>query len=183
MSTVIEQWVHTSRWSEQRRSKMGPQERDMQRAPEQLRRAFNECASENTWPLFIHGPAGTGKSCFLWCLFDIARSPRYYTTASDLAETTLHRINEFGQVSHFWRVEWPRKRFVFIDEIGARSKVSDYAYDTLKRAIDGRHGLPLVCASNLTLKQIAEVYDDRVSSRLAEGRVVSSGQVDRRLKR
>ena len=58
--------------------------------------------------------------------------------------------------------------------------VSDHHYETIKRCIDDRHGKPLVCISNLNMKELAGVYDDRVASRISAGTIVVT-EGDRRL--
>jgi hypothetical protein len=70
---------------------------------------------------------------------------------------------------------------VVLDEPGCRTQVNDFHYETVKRVIDCRYGLPLIVISNHGLDEIARLYDDRVASRLAAGTVVKLEGADRRL--
>ena len=68
-----------------------------------------------------------------------------------------------------------------IDEIGAREKVSDHQYETLKTAIDRRQGQPLVLISNVSPPELSRVFDDRIASRCGAGTVVEVIGPDQRL--
>ena len=81
----------------------------------------------------------------------------------------------------FWKL-MERRSLVVLDELATRERVSDHAYDSVKRLIDTRFGLPLVVLSNVSIARIGEVYDDRIASRLAAGTVVCIKGRDRRLR-
>jgi hypothetical protein len=149
-------------------------------------------AGEAPWPLVIHGPVGTGKTCAALVLLDhVAPAPPYYQnrptsyqTASELAERVIEA--QQGRLEVWVPDLWKMIRddaLVVLDELGARSRVSDHHYDCVKRLIDERLGRPLVVVSNLALDQVAEVYDDRIASRLAAGTVVLLKGDDRRLRK
>ncbi len=70
---------------------------------------------------------------------------------------------------------------VVLDELGCRERASDAHYEAVKTAIDERQGKPLVAITNLAIDQIATLYDDRISSRLAAGTVLTLGCGDRRI--
>ena len=94
-----------------------------------------------------------------------------------------------GEVEYGMRPDTPRAwwdryselKCVVLDELVSRDKVSDFGYGTVYRAIDRRHGKPLVVCSNGTLEIIGQVYDDRIASRLAAGTVIEMTGSDRRL--
>lgn len=144
---------------------------------------------ELPWPLFLWGPPGTGKSCAALSLLDHAGG--LYFTAALLGEDAVlvakgelqypgsgHRITPKG----FWR-EISETPLVVLDELGTRAKASEWQYEQVKRLLDAREGLPLVCVANHDLGELAQVYDDRVASRLAAGTVFLLGGEDRRLVR
>jgi DNA replication protein DnaC len=147
---------------------------------------------ESPWPLFIHGPAGLGKTCAALCMLDHAGGE--YLTVQDLGDLLiqaqqgrLFREIAPGQAhcqypEDFWQ-RLGRQPLVVLDEIGTREKVSDHHYECVKRLLDRRHGLPLLCCSNLDLARLEKVYDDRVASRLAAGTVACVKGADRRLAR
>jgi hypothetical protein len=149
------------------------------------------CAGELPWPLFCHGPAGVGKTCAGLLLCDYAGG-RYLTTyelAESLIRSQQGRLlwyqNGYGTTIHpekFWEY-LVKDAVVVLDELGARSNVSDFHYESVKRLIDCREGKPLVVLSNLNLDRIEKLYDDRVASRLSAGTVVKLLGEDRRLKK
>jgi DNA replication protein DnaC len=147
------------------------------------------------WPLFLHGSTGTGKTCAMLALSDHvyplnwrAQGWPIYKDAEELSIDLIdaqqgRAFTAHGapiSTSYIWN-EIARSCFVILDEVGARSTVTDFRYDTVKRVLDKRHGKALAVVSNLPLPQIAELYDDRVASRLAAGTVVCLDGPDRRL--
>jgi len=155
-----------------------------------LREAFRSLVSGKTpWPLFLHGPAGTGKSCAALCLLDHATGEYWTTTGfcEHLNDATFGRLvarGEGGSVT-IWPVQFwakvQRAPLVVLDELGTRDVVSNAHYDAVKRIIDEREGLPLVVISNLDLESIARLYDDRIASRLGAGTIVQLRGRDRRI--
>lgn len=139
------------------------------------------------WPLVFVGDVGTGKTCAALCLLDwVAGSRRFYTVA-DLCDELIAVQNgqrEYGQRKDSllaWWHRWNDLGCCVVDELGSRTKVSDFQYETVKRAIDLREDRPSVFISNLSLDELAKVYDDRIASRLAAGTVIQFAGEDRRL--
>ena len=140
------------------------------------------------WPLVLLGTAGLGKTCAALCLADTVAGATRYHSIAELAERV--RQAQLGQleseqgfaisVTGVWGL-WHRAVLTVLDELGGRQAVSDARYEIVKRAIDERHGQPAVFISNLDMAALAEVYDDRVTSRLAGGTVIVFGGGDRRL--
>ncbi len=117
--------------------------------------------------------------------------PSFYTTLSDLLATLIacqkddvvdDRYADCRRLTPrvFWR-RWAEAALCVIDELGQRTTVSDFHYDTLKTAIDRREGKPLVLVSNSDGAGLAEVYDERIASRCVAGTVVRLTGPDRRL--
>ncbi|TPV94837.1 MAG: hypothetical protein B7733_12945 [Myxococcales bacterium FL481] len=133
------------------------------------------------------GAAGTGKTCAALCVLDWAACGRKYWTMAELC-TELISVQagerEYGQVTdspRWWWERYAERGLVCIDEIGARENVSDFHYETLKRAMDSREGKPVVLISNEPIDRLARIYDDRVASRMAGGTVIEFGGPDQRL--
>lgn len=151
-----------------------------------IRGAIN---GELPWPLFVHGPAGTGKTCAALCVLDFAGGS-YFTTAG-LCSIVVQAQQGRLEWTHEGRggTIWPEKLlarisglpFVILDEIGGRDRVSDHHYEAVKTLLDVRQGKPLMVLSNLGLSEIEKVYDDRIASRLATGTIVRVDAKDRRL--
>ncbi len=143
----------------------------------------------SSWPLVLCGSVGSGKTFAAVALLDaVGGGCRYYSLAEMCDELIqanrgeLYWGSERITAGAFW-ADWRKRRCAVIDEIGARHNVSDFSYETLKRAIDERERVaaPLVCISNLSLSDIGALYDDRIASRLAAGTLVEIEGDDRRL--
>jgi DNA replication protein DnaC len=160
--------------------------------PQALRVDLRACVvGEAPWPLFIHGPAGVGKTCAGLCLLDYAGGE--YHTAAGLCALLIQ--SQQGRLE--WHHEgyggtlWPEKLWqrlrraplVVLDEIGGRDRISEHHYEAVKTLLDERAGRPLLVMSNLSVPEIERLYDDRIASRLAAGTVVELTGQDRRLAR
>ena len=71
---------------------------------------------------------------------------------------------------------------VVLDEVGTRQTVSDFQYETFKRAIDEREGKPAVFIANVDLSAIGRLFDARIASRLSAGTIVQT-EGDRRMRK
>ena len=142
------------------------------------------------WPLFLHGPVGTGKTCAALCLLDRAKG--IYQTVGQLCDqVNLARSGRLESPTIEGRggLVFPERLWVIVsraplmvlDELGLRSSVSDAHYEAVKECVDHRLGKPFVVISNLPLAEITRIYDDRIFSRLASGTVFELGGPDRRL--
>jgi hypothetical protein len=149
----------------------------------------NLVAGKEPWPLYLHGPSGTGKTCAGLCLIDFAGGD-YYTVA-DLHDTVIRAQQGrliYRNLGHAGTI-WPsglwgqiaQAPLVVLDELGCRERVSDAHYETVKRCIDARHNKPFVVISNLAIAEVGAVYDDRIFSRLGAGTVLELAGPDRRL--
>lgn len=139
--------------------------------------------------MFLHGPAGTGKTCAILALHDHAGG-LYYTVEQFVGEALMAMRGELdwswrdrSKVTEatFW-VTMANTPLLSLDDLGTRNP-SDATYDRIKRAIDCRDGKPLIVSSNHDLAHLARIYDDRIASRLAAGTVVLVSGKDRRLQR
>ncbi len=137
--------------------------------PQPIAEAIDGCVSgRQPWPLVLTGPAGIGKTAAGLCVLDLFGSRRMYT-AWELAMVVRDaRCGDPGAERQLWR-DIANFGCVLLDDIGSRERVSDSQYDAVKLTLDTRHGAPLVVTSNLHIKQLLDVYDDRITSRLAAG--------------
>ena len=149
-----------------------------------------DCAVDGgPWPLVFVGDVGTGKTCAALCLLDWVSKSRKYYTVPDLCDELIAVQNghrEYGQRKDTlvsWWERWREAACCAVDELGSRTKVSDFQYESVKRAIDLREDRPAVFISNLSLDELAKVYDDRIASRLAGGTVIHFTGDDRRIAR
>lgn len=155
-----------------------------------VRTAIRECCEGlSPWPIYLHGETGAGKSYAGMLLCDWA-GRGIYTTLPELCALLIEAQNErlhdhLGYrrtQSALWK-EWTYANIAVLDEIGVRSNVSDFARETIWRAMETRmrERLPLMVISNLELAEIDQLYDARIASRLAEGTVIHTTG-DRRVK-
>ncbi|GMU22572.1 MAG: hypothetical protein AMXMBFR13_26570 [Phycisphaerae bacterium] len=156
----------------------------------ELRQTIRDlCEAKARWPLMLTGPAGTGKTRAVLCLVDAVRESQYFVMA-DLCRELIRLDREEVYFpgarggrkypEHVWE-EIERAKLIVLDEIGSRQQVSDFHYETLKRVIDAREDRPFVAISNLSLGELAKVYDDRIASRLAAGTLFVLDGEDRRI--
>lgn len=176
------------------RRKVPESERLPDLIPPTLRTALRECsAGRAAWPLFVYGSVGVGKTSAALALCDRVDGRCVFRDFAELCgehqDVKLGRLIQSGTHSEtivssaeFW-AGWRRAALCVVDEIGLRGNVTDHQFETLKRAIDDRHGLPLVLISNIDLDRIAGVFDDRIASRCAAGTIVRVEGADRRVRR
>jgi len=131
------------------------------------------------WPLFLHGPVGTGKTLAALSLCDICRTAAY-ETVEGLSDRTMAVAPEELMA------DWSRiaaKDLAVLDELGCRQKVGDLHYGVVKRFADVRDqesNNVAIYISNLSPSQIAAAYDARIGSRILCGTVFKLDGKDRR---
>lgn len=168
----------------------GPSEWAKVEAP--LQQAILSAIADNRWPIYLCGPVGTGKTCAAACLYrGWSRSAVWYECAdvvSDVFECrtnkthTITRVNDRtsyqeGEQTIFRLIA--ETSLLVLNDFGLRQP-SDAVYEILIRIVDRRLGKPLVVTSNLDPEQLANVFDDRVASRLLRGAVIHAVGGDRR---
>ena len=132
------------------------------------------------WPLFLWGPAGSGKTRACLSLCDHIQGSRYVTVreACDAVMSSGFRRWECDQ-------EDSLPLFV-LDELGTRLKAGDLEYSTIMEIFDSRERRwqnVAIYVSNLAPRDLAIQYDDRIASRVLSGTVFWLDDVDRRQKR
>lgn len=153
------------------------------------------------YPLYIHGPTGTGKTCVAALLFRSCSKPPLWARADDLllslscgrtsdqrisvelsedsAETGMRRTRRgltFGSVMH--RIS--DTHCLFLDDIAVR-KPTESMRQIFFDLLEIRKGRPFVITSNHSPEELCELYeDDRILSRLLRGTVLHLSGGDRR---
>lgn len=126
------------------------------------------------WPLYLHGPAGAGKTRACLALLDFVLGSKYTT----VAQAMTARMNDEP-------LPWERPApLVALDEIGTRTKVRDLEYGVVVDCFESREWIaaPAIYISNLDPTDLAKLYDDRVASRLLSGSTFRLDGNDRREK-
>jgi DNA replication protein DnaC len=139
------------------------------------------------WPILMHGPAGTGKSCASACIY--RRWPKservHWYRLEEFVRDIIHcRRNSEGHVKKIvqgqavYRTEATMWSFAddeaalwCLDDFGTRS-VTEAGFDIVFELIDRRTAKPTIITSNLSLREIAGIHDDRISDRLKAGSVI-----------
>lgn len=144
-----------------------------------------------SWPLFLHGPAGTGKTSAALALLDYVAGEGFFYTANGLADEQIeaskgvlswHREGLSGTLTlDMLRRQLGRADLVVVDELATRERVNDWPYQCLLDLLDRRRALPLIVMGNHDLSTVERIYDDRIASRLAAGTVLHLQGRDRRL--
>ncbi|CAK0742992.1 putative AAA domain-containing protein [Gammaproteobacteria bacterium] len=146
--------------------------------------AIESCSGYPDVNLYIHGPAGTGKTHLATAII------RSYPGAAVLKPQYINRIvrektkiSVAAEQAIIERIV--RRRNLVIDDLGA-DKRTEYSGSVLYEVLDGRvmaRMTGLIVTSNLSLGALAErLQDDRIPSRLAGlCRVVEIKGEDRRI--
>lgn len=179
------------------RAKALNEQREIALVEEPLKIVFRALVrGQERWPLFLHGKAGTGKTCAALALLDhLWPWQQAYATTVDLTSAVMASYDknrpdfdwqQFGpyRILNDSREDTPSDKrgaaLMVLDELGMRDKVTDTHYECVKRVLDMRRGQPLILVSNHGLKEIETLYDGRIASRCAAGTVVELRGRDRR---
>lgn len=148
------------------------------------------------WPLYLHGGTGAGKTCVAALLYRRFRVQPMWLRADDLllslatgrTSRELMHVDSIDEYGHIVRklvtfAQYQRQLAscpcVFLDDLGVRAPTDpmrQYLFDLLEY----RKGLPLVITSNLSPEGLADMFDDRVISRVKAGTVLHLDGPDRR---
>jgi len=134
------------------------------------------CNGVQPWPLFIHGPVGTGKTYAGLALADMVEHASY-CTLDELCSDVMAGQRPWRDFSS------DDDHLLIVDEIGERAKVGDLLYVTLKSVLDNRefrHRRRGIYISNLPPAELVDLFDDRIASRLTCGSVYRLDGADRR---
>ena len=133
--------------------------------------------------LFIHGPAGTGKTHLAAAItrtITLVGREAYFkrcaTLYASLRDSYRTNTSEESVLK-----DYVDQRFVILDDIGAGS-LSDFERRSVLEIFDRRinRQLPTVVTSNWELSEISDRLDDRIASRLASFVTIRLGGKDRR---
>lgn len=140
--------------------------------------------------VFMYGPAGTGKTHLLKCLFnDLVGWKVYQSIEGNMMGgwpfwMKLSTYLEDLRGDHKMKRKAFDARWLFVDDLGT-STTTDWAVDQVFQLLDHRveRSLQTFMTSNFDLEAVAKLYHPRVASRIAELMFpVCIGGADRRLK-
>lgn len=144
--------------------------------PDRIQAAVKTVWQERRFPLYIHGPTGTGKSCLAALVFSMLHQMPMWRRADEFLIDIATKRND----------GWPALKekirhspCLFLDDLGLRPP-TESMFHALFDVMELRANRPLVICSNKTLSQLAALYDDRIISRLSAGTQLLIDGEDRR---
>ncbi|MGZ0174330.1 MAG: ATP-binding protein [Planctomycetales bacterium] len=161
-----------------------------------LQETLRSAIRETRWPIVMHGPAGTGKSCASACIF--CRWPKservhWYRLEEFVRDIVQCRKSPEGHVrktvqgqavyrteATLWSLADETAVLWCLDDFGTRT-VTEAGFDIVYQLIDRRTAKPTIVTSNLSLREIADLHDDRVADRLKAGSVIEVTGQSRRI--
>lgn len=165
---------------------------DLQKIPSEFREAISEASRQKTWPVYLCGMPGTGKTTTAALFYAYVNQEHVvYRTFSEFCELIMACRRGDGTRTE-WRgsqpVTWTEGSLwraievchvLVIDEIGLRSDL-ETRVEILQRLLDLRVGKCTVLTGNILPEHFEQMFDVRVASRLAAGIVLEIEGDDRR---
>lgn len=159
----------------------------------EVRKAFRMWDEQSdgctSFPMYLWGEPGTGKTCAMACLYRVCKSSVKWLNAVEFV-ALVSRCRREGQVvregspytvgeAHIWRVDVMQPDVLFVDDIGIREP-SAAQYEILFQLVDCRRNRPTFYTSNIPPAKLQQLLDGRIASRLLRGSVVHFTGQDRR---
>ena len=151
---------------------------------------LREAHEKRLWPVYLHGLTGRGKTAAAACVYRRWTGNRVqWFRLSDFVDL-IQRCRKDGPQyvagssyahgePHFWRVKIEEPSLVIVDDVGVRS-VTEIQREIITKLIDTRGKRPTIYTSNLSPKEIGQLYDARISSRINSGSPIEVTGRDRR---
>jgi chromosomal replication initiation ATPase DnaA len=143
---------------------------------ERMRSEILRVHEAKRWPLYLHGPTGTGKTTLAALIYEgWDRVPMWYRADDYLIDFA----DRDGRAK--MREKVAATPCLFLDDLGVRPPtppMMQALFDTLEI----RARKPIVIVSNLNAQQLSNVYDERIVSRIVAGTTIAIVSDDRRAK-
>lgn len=153
---------------------------------------IREFAKAGSWPIYLKGQPGRGKSFVAAAAFRRWKtSPAIWMSFVDFADRSMRVAKDgemgmyiFGNFCEFSRESWWRRfgnaSLVVIDEIGS-GMTHEWRNECFWNLLEARRKQPLIMTGNLRLDELADKFDERIESRINAGSIISFEGEDMRL--
>ena len=140
---------------------------------ESVRRIIQSAMSERRYPVYIHGPAGVGKSSLMRLIFERARAAERVWAIWRRADEALYDLATSRDLERQGQKHLLHNcGHLFFDDIGTRAP-SPQMYSDLFDLLEARARRPLWITSNVSPEELQQAgYDDRIYTRMLMGTVI-----------
>jgi DNA replication protein DnaC len=169
----------------QRPGYIGDAELSWDRVPggESIRKVVRQAIELRRYPIYLHGPAGVGKSSLMRLVFDAARSSGGVWAIWRRADEALYDLATSSSIDRVSQKALLHKcGHLFLDDLGTRQP-SPQMYSDLFDLLEARARRPLWVTSNVSPEGLGHMgYDDRIYTRMLMGTVIEIQGDNQRVK-
>lgn len=143
-----------------------------------------------SWPLFLWGRPGRGKTCAILCMVDRVQSAHYVRCKEHvnyITDATYGRIRDDAGVKVSREVAWDRwirAPLAVVDDLGSSlvkgATPSESYMNVIHELLEQRGTWPTAVVSNIHPGGIEEIFGEAIASRLTAGSVFELYGPDRR---
>lgn len=132
-----------------------------------------------SWPWYVWGPTGVGKSCAVAALYERWPDAIFLYAPQFIPDFVHARVeHRAGGMLNSLR----DASLVFLDDVATREMTVPQT-EALLLTLEKREGKPLIMTGNLSPQKLGECLDDRIASRICAGVVIEINGPDRRLEK
>lgn len=132
---------------------------------EKIKEFFYQVRDRKSWPLYIHGRPGVGKTSVAALIYSKwPHEPLWLRADTTLKEIAFSNNDEVKT----WRKRIKQAPCVFLDDLGVQAP-NPQMLVALFDLLEDRKGRALVITGNHTLQSLLQIYEPRIVSRLSAG--------------
>ena len=169
----------------QRPGPIGDAELSWDRVPggDAVRKVVRQAIELRRYPIYLHGPAGVGKSSLMRLVFDAARASEGVWAIWRRADEALYDLATSNGIDRASQKALLHKcGHLFLDDLGTRQP-SPQMYSDLFDLLEARARRPLWVTSNVSPEGLGHMgYDDRIYTRMLMGTVIEIQGDNQRVK-
>lgn len=161
------------------RSAPAPIKANPNKIPDKLKHALSVALDSAKWPIYLHGPAGVGKTSAAACVYRLWPKGLCFLWPASTLLADLARARADG-THGLIRNSVTDAGLIVIDDIATREPTAAQL-DAMLLVLTWRGNKPLIITGNLNPSQLSATTDRRVASRVCGGVVIECGGADMRL--